>query len=142
MAQRTLAIVKPDGVARALVGEVIRRFERAGLRLAALSVRRPTRTQAERHYGEHAGRPYFEDLVRFTTSGPVVVMALEGEDAVQRARALAGPTRVAEAARGTIRGDFGILGRPVPENIVHTSDSADAAEREIAMWFGPEVPPR
>jgi nucleoside-diphosphate kinase len=132
---RTLILVKPDAFARGLTGELIARFERKGLRIAALKHMRVTRELAEQHYGEHEGKPFFADLVEFITGGPLVAMVLEGHDAVRAARQVIGATDPLEAAPGSIRGDFGLL---VGENLVHGSDSPESAAREAALFF-PEL---
>jgi nucleoside-diphosphate kinase len=130
---RTLILVKPDAFARSLTGEIIARFERKGLRLLALRQIVLERELAERHYAEHAERPFFGELVDFITSGPLVAMVLEGIDAVPAARQVIGATNPLEAAPGSIRGDFAIeMGR----NMVHGSDSAESAARETALFFG------
>jgi nucleoside-diphosphate kinase len=130
---RTLILVKPDAFARSLTGEIIARFERKGLRLVALRQMVVDRELAERHYAEHAQRPFFGELVDFITSGPLVAMVLEGLDAVPAARQVIGATNPLEAAPGSIRGDLAIeMGR----NMVHGSDSAESAARESALFFG------
>jgi nucleoside-diphosphate kinase len=130
---RTLILVKPDAFARSLTGEIIARFERKGLRLVALRQMVVDRELAERHYAEHAQRPFFGELVDFITSGPLVAMVLEGIDAVPAARQVIGATNPLEAATGSIRGDFATeTGR----NMVHGSDSAESAAREAALFFG------
>ncbi|GIV85534.1 MAG: nucleoside-diphosphate kinase [Candidatus Roseilinea sp.] len=133
--ERTLIIIKPDGVQRALVGEVIRRFEARGLRIAGLKLMQISRELAEAHYAEHRGKPFFEGTVKFITSGPVVVMCLEGPHAIVAARQTMGATRPHEAAPGSIRADFGL---DVSRNIVHGSDGPETAAREIALYFKPE----
>ncbi|SDN52489.1 nucleoside-diphosphate kinase [Allokutzneria albata] len=133
MSERTLVLVKPDGVARGLVGEVISRIERKGLKLVALELRKVTRELAEQHYAEHAERPFFGDLLEFITSGPVVAAVVEGPRAVAAFRQLAGGTDpVEKATPGTLRGDFGL---ETQYNLVHGSDSAESAKREIDLWF-------
>jgi nucleoside-diphosphate kinase len=132
-AQRTFVMVKPDGVRRGLAGEVISRLERKGLRLTQARLLTIDRALAERHYAEHVGKPFFPDLVAFITSGPVLAMEWEGEEAVEVARALMGTTDPRKAAPGTIRGDLGLI---MTENIVHGSDSPASAERELALFFG------
>ena len=133
---RTLILVKPDAFARALTGEVIARFERKGLRMAALKQMTVSRELAERHYAEHAEKPFFAPLVEFMASGPVVTAVVEGQRCIEGFRPLAGATEPTTAAPGTIRGD---LGRdwvaPVTQNLVHGSDSAESAAREIGIWF-------
>ena len=133
MSERTLVLVKPDGVARALVGEVISRIERKGLTLAALELRTVSEETAKAHYAEHAERPFFASLIEFITSGPVVAMVVQGERAIPAFRQLAGGTDpVEKATPGTIRGDFGL---ETQLNLVHGSDSVESAEREIGLWF-------
>ena len=135
MTERTLILIKPDGVQRASVGQLIDRYERRGLRIVGLKLMRAERTLAEEHYGEHREKPFFGGLVEFITSAPLVAMAVEGPRAIEICRAINGATRPWEAAPGSIRGDFAL---EVGENIVHASDGADAAERELALWFRPE----
>jgi nucleoside-diphosphate kinase len=130
---RTLILVKPDAFARALTGEIIARFERKGLRIVALRQLTMERELAERHYAEHAERPFFGELVEFITSGPLVAMVLEGVDAVRAARQVIGATNPLEAAPGSIRGDFAI---ETGQNLVHGSDSPESAAREAALFFG------
>ena len=136
MSERTLVLVKPDGVSRGLVGEVIARIERKGLTLAALELRTVPRDLAEQHYAEHAEKPFFGSLLEFITSGAVVAAVVEGERAIAAFRQLAGGTDpVDKAAPGSIRGDFAL---ETQSNLVHGSDSVDSAKREIALWF-PEL---
>jgi nucleoside-diphosphate kinase len=130
--QSTFVMVKPDGVRRGLVGEVIGRLERKGLNLEAMRLLTIDRALAETHYAEHVDRPFFDDLVEFITSGPVVAMRWAGESAVSVARTLMGDTNPVEAAPGTIRGDYGL---EITQNIVHGSDSTASAERELALFF-------
>lgn len=133
MSERTLVLVKPDGVSRGLVGEVISRIERKGLALAALELRQVERGLAEQHYAEHDGKPFFESLLEFITSGAVVAAVVEGPRAIEAFRQLAGGTDpVGKAAPGSIRGDFGL---EVQFNLVHGSDSPESAAREIKLWF-------
>jgi nucleoside-diphosphate kinase len=132
---RTLILVKPDAFARNLTGEIVARFERKGLRIAALRHMTLDRQTAERHYAEHEGKPFFEDLVAFITSGPLVAMVLEGTEAVTAARQVIGATNPLQAAPGSIRGDFAV---EVGQNMVHGSDSPESAEREAALFF-PEL---
>jgi nucleoside-diphosphate kinase len=129
---RTLILVKPDAFARNLTGEIIARFERKGLRIAALRYMTMDRALAEQHYAEHQGKPFFEELVSFITSGPLVAMVLEGKDAVVAARQVIGATNPLEAAPGSIRGDFAV---EVGQNMVHGSDSPESAEREASLFF-------
>lgn len=131
--ESTLLIVKPDGVRRGLVGEVLRRAEDKGLRIAEMRTMRIDRALAEEHYEEHREKPFFADLVEFITSGPVVVARLEGEGAIDVWRTLMGPTNPATAPPGTIRGDLGLM---MTENLVHGSDSPTSAERELRLFFG------
>ena len=132
---RTLILVKPDAFERGLSGEIIARFERKGLRIAALKLMRVDRNLAERHYGEHSSKPFFPELIEFITRAPLVAMVLQGEDAVPAARSLIGATNPVEAVPGSIRGDFAL---EVTFNLVHGSDSDNTAEREIGLWF-PEL---
>lgn len=132
MADRTLVLVKPDGVARGLAGEIIGRLERKGYRVVALEMRTLERSVAETHYAEHSERPFFGELVEFITGGPLVAMVLEGPDAVAGVRNLMGATNPIESSPGSIRGDFGTL---VGENLVHGSDSPESAAREIELFF-------
>ncbi|HBX23916.1 MAG TPA: nucleoside-diphosphate kinase [Desulfotomaculum sp.] len=132
---RTYVMVKPDGVQRNLVGEIIARFEKRGIKIVALKMLRISRELAEKHYGEHKGKPFFEPLVDFITSGPVVAMVLEGKDVVSTARDMMGATNPLKAATGTIRGSFGM---DVGRNVVHGSDSPESAAREIGLFFAPE----
>jgi nucleoside-diphosphate kinase len=130
--ERTLVLVKPDGVARRLVGEVLGRLERKGLALVAIELRTLDRATAERHYAEHAGKPFFDPLIEFITSGPLVAAVAQGPRAIETWRAMMGPTDPVKAPSGTVRGDFGLL---VTENLVHGSDSPESAAREIALFF-------
>jgi nucleoside-diphosphate kinase len=130
--QRTLVLVKPDAFSRGLTGEIIARFERKGLRIAALRSLTVERELAELHYAEHAERPFFGELVDFITSGPLVAMVLEGHEAIVAARQVIGATNPLEAAPGSIRGDFALQ---TGENMVHGSDSPASAERETALFF-------
>jgi nucleoside-diphosphate kinase len=134
--ERTLVLVKPDGVARGLVGEVIRRIEAKGYRLAALELRAATPELLAEHYAEHVGKPFYLPLVDFMLSGPVVAVVVEGNRVIEGFRSLAGATDPTAAAPGTIRGDLGRdWGLSVVQNIVHGSDSPESAAREIALWF-------
>ena len=133
MTERTLVLVKPDGVSRGLVGEVISRIERKGLSLVALELRTVARSLAEQHYAEHDGKSFFESLLEFITSGPVVALVVEGPRAIPAFRQLAGGTDpVEKAAPGSLRGDFGL---ETQYNLVHGSDSPESAAREIKLWF-------
>jgi nucleoside-diphosphate kinase len=129
---RTLILVKPDAFARNLTGEIIARFERKGLRIAALRYMTMDTQLAEQHYAEHEGKPFFGELVSFITSGPLVAMVLEGDEAVRAARQVIGATNPLEATTGSIRGDFAV---EVGQNMVHGSDSPESAEREATLFF-------
>jgi nucleoside-diphosphate kinase len=130
--ERTLILVKPDAFQRSLTGEIIARFERKGLRLIALTLMTMSTDLAERHYAEHVGKPFFEELVAFITSGPLVAMVLESEHAVEAARQVIGATNPLQATTGSIRGDYAI---EVGQNMVHGSDSTESAAREVALFF-------
>ncbi|HEX8034334.1 MAG TPA: nucleoside-diphosphate kinase [Ktedonobacterales bacterium] len=130
--ERTLIIVKPDGVQRGLVGPVLTRFEARGLKFAGLKLMRISRELAERHYAEHLGKPFYEGLVSYITSAPVVVGVLEGPNAIAITRTMMGATNPANAAPGTIRGDYALT---VSYNIVHGSDSPESAQREVGLFF-------
>ena len=134
---RTLILVKPDAFERGLTGDVIARFERKGLRIVAMRHMTVDRPLAEEHYAEHLGKPFYEDLVGFITSGPLVAMVLEGYQAVTAARQVIGATNPLEATSGSIRGDFGL---EVQTNLVHGADSPESAKRETALFF-PELAP-
>jgi nucleoside-diphosphate kinase len=133
--ERTLVLVKPDGVQRLLAGRIIARFEERGLKIVGLKLLQADRSLAERHYAAHRERPFFAGLVDFMTSRPLVVMALEGPNAIALVRAMVGATRPNEAAPGTIRGDYGL---ETAQNLVHASDGAETAVAELALWFRPE----
>ena len=133
--ERTFAMVKPDGVRRGLVGEVVRRLEAKGLRIVGMKLMQISSEVAERHYGEHEGKPFYRGLVEFITSGPVVAMVLEGENAIGGWRKMMGATNPADAGIGTIRGDFAST---IDENVVHGSDAPATAEREVSLFFGAE----
>jgi nucleoside-diphosphate kinase len=136
MSQRTLVLLKPDTVRRGLVGEVLRRFEAKGLRIVAMDLRRIDGDLADQHYAEHVEKAFYPPLRDFVTSGPLVAMVLEGDEAVEVVRALNGATDGRKAAPGTIRGDLSLSNR---ENLVHGSDSPESADREIKIWF-PDLP--
>jgi nucleoside-diphosphate kinase len=133
--ERTLILVKPDAFERNLTGEIIARFERKGLRLVALKLMTMTRELAQQHYAEHEGKPFFEELVSFITSGPLVAMVLEGESVVKAARQVIGATNPLEASPGSIRGDLAIS---VGQNMVHGSDAPESGQREVGLFF-PEL---
>ena len=131
--EKTISIIKPDGVQKNLIGEIYKRFESAGLQIVAARMMHLSREQAEGFYAVHKERPFFNDLVAYMTSGPVMVQVLEGENAIEQNRAIMGATNPAEAAAGTIRADFA---ESIEENIVHGSDGPDTAAQEIAFFFG------
>ena len=133
MAEQTFLMVKPDGVQRRLVGEIIQRFENKGFTLRQLKMLTPTREMAEAHYAVHRGKPFFEGVVGFIASGPVVAMVWEGENIVALARKMMGATKPEDAAPGSIRGDFA---NTIEQNLIHGSDSVENAEQEITLWFG------
>jgi len=132
--ERTYAMIKPDGVQRNLVGEIVSRIEAKGFRIVGMKLMHIPRATAERHYGEHVGKPFFEGLVAFITSGPVVAMVLEGENAIAEWRKMMGATNPKDAAPGTIRGD---LASTIDHNVAHGCDGAATAEREIGIFFDP-----
>lgn len=134
--EQTFIILKPDAVQRGLVGEIIARFERRGLKLVAMKMLHVSNELASEHYAVHAERPFYNSLIAYITSSPVVAMVLEGTDAISVVRATVGATKPAEAAPGTIRADFGLeIGR----NLIHASDGPDTATTEIALWFGDDL---
>jgi nucleoside-diphosphate kinase len=135
MTERTFVMVKPDGVRRGLVGEVIKRIEQKGLKIVAMKMVRLSEETAKEHYAEHVNKPFFPSLVEFITSGPVVSMVVEGNSAIEVMRRLCGATNPIESPPGTIRGDFGL---DIGENIVHASDSPHSAEKEISIHFSNE----
>ena len=132
MIERTLVLVKPDGVQRLLVGRILSRYEERGLKIVGLKFVKVDRDLAERHYAVHKGKPFFEGLVAFITSGPLVAVALEGPDAISMVRTMNGATKPLEAAPGTIRGDLAV---EMGQNLVHASDSPESATMELGMWF-------
>ena len=132
MSERTLVLIKPDGVARGLVGEVVGRIERKGFRIVAMELRTLTAETAEAHYGEHRDKPFFADLVAFITSGPLLAAVIEGPDAIVQWRNMMGATNPAKAEMGTIRGD---LATEMQNNVTHGSDSPESAAREVALFF-------
>ena len=131
--QQTYSMIKPDGVRNGHIGEIINRFERAGLTIERMEMGMVSEKQARANYAEHEGKPFYEGLISYITSGPVVKMVVSGENAVATMRKLMGATNCADAAPGTIRGDFGLT---VDENVIHGSDSVESAEREIKVFFG------
>ncbi len=128
-------MVKPDGVKRGLVGDVVKRLEQKGFKIVGMKLMQIPRETAEKHYGEHQGKPFFEGLVSFITSGPVVAMVIEGENAILEWRKMMGATNPKDAALGTIRGDYALS---IDENVAHGSDAPETAEREIGIFFKPE----
>ncbi|MDM7998452.1 MAG: nucleoside-diphosphate kinase [Dehalococcoidia bacterium] len=137
MAQRTLVLVKPDGVKKGLIGEIISRLERKGLRIVAMRMLQMDKAMARRHYAVHEGKPFFAGLVEFITSGPIVAAVVEGDKAVEVVRKLMGETDPVKAAPGTVRGDYGL---DIQENLVHGSDSEENARMEIGLFF-PDLKP-
>jgi nucleoside-diphosphate kinase len=133
--ERTLVLVKPDAMRRQLAGEIVARLERRGLELRAARIVTVDRPLAEKHYAEHAEKPFFGELVEFITSGPTLALAVEGEGAIKTVRTTMGETNPADAVPGTIRGDLALS---MPDNLVHGSDSSESAEREVGLWFGGE----
>ena len=132
--QRTLVLIKPDGVQRLLAGRILSRFEDRGLKIAAMKLMPVSKQLAETHYAVHSARPFFAGLVQFITSGPVVALVLEGPNAIVVVRSMVGTTKPHEAAPGTIRGDFGL---ETAKNLIHASDAPETAVAEIALWFTP-----
>ena len=137
MAQRTLVLVKPDGVKKGLTGEIISRLEKKGLKIAAMRMLQMDKALARRHYAVHKGKPFFVGLVDFITSGPIVAVVVEGEKSVEVVRKLMGETDPVKAAAGTIRGDYGL---DIGKNLIHGSDSEENAQKEIALFF-PDLKP-
>ncbi len=145
MIQRTLVLLKPDAVERALVGKIIERFENVGLKIVALKLTKATKEISKEHYQEHINKPFYKGIEEYITSGPIIAMILEGVDAVEVVRKLVGPTEPKKAQPGTIRGDFSHVSYSYADskglalkNIIHASDSTESAEREINIWFKPE----
>jgi nucleoside-diphosphate kinase len=132
--ERTLVIIKPDGVQRGLVGEITQRFEKRGFRIAAMKMVQVSQDLAERHYAVHKGKFFYDSLVNYIASSPVVVMVIEGHEAIKTVRAMVGSTRPYEAAAGTIRGDLALMGL---RNLIHASDAPETAQNEMALWFAP-----
>ncbi|HWR29911.1 MAG TPA: nucleoside-diphosphate kinase [Negativicutes bacterium] len=130
--EKTLVLVKPDGVRRQLGGEIIARFEKRGLRIAALKLCHMTSEMAEKHYAEHVGKPFFSGLVEFITSGPIIAMVVEGDNAIRAVRTMMGTTNPVDAAPGTIRGDLALT---MSNNVIHGSDGPESAVREINLFF-------
>lgn len=135
MAQRTLIVIKPDGVQRGLIGEILGRFERRGLKLIGLKLMSVTRSLAETHYAVHRDKPFFADLIEFITAAPVVCAVIEGPEAIAIVRNLVGATRFTEAVSGSIRGDYAL---DLTMNLIHASDAQDTAEKEVSLFFQPD----
>jgi nucleoside-diphosphate kinase len=136
MKEQTLVLIKPDGVARSLTGEIIRRIEQKGYEVTGLKMLTPTSAQLAAHYAEHEGKPFYTPLIEFMSSGPIVALRVEGERVIEGFRSLAGTTDPTTAAAGTIRGDLGRdWGQKVQKNLVHGSDSVESAQRELGIWF-------
>ncbi len=133
--ERTLVVVKPDGVQRGLIGEILRRFEERGLKVVGVKMLQVGRDMAEEHYAVHKGKFFYEGLVSYITSGPVVAMVLEGPEAIKAVRLMVGATRPYESAPGSIRGDLALTGL---RNLIHASDAPDTAKSEVELWFKPE----
>ena len=133
--QRTFVMIKPDGVQRGLIGEIISRFEKKGIKIVGMKFMRVSRELAEKHYGVHRGKPFFEPTVKYITSSPVVAMVLEGENVIEMVRRMMGKTNPIEAEIGSIRGEYG---QSIGRNIIHGSDSVETAEFEINLWFKSE----
>ncbi len=131
--EKTYTMIKPDGVRNGHIGEIVNRFERAGLKIEEMRLEMVTPEQAKANYAEHEGKPFYDGLITYVTSGPVVKMVVSGEGAVSKVRTLMGATNPADAAPGTIRGDFGLT---MDENVIHGSDSTESAAREIGVFFG------
>jgi len=130
--EKTFVMIKPDGVQRRLIGEIISRFEKAGIKIVAMKFLSVSKEMAEKHYAIHKGKPFYESLISYITSGPVCTMVLEGNNVVERVRKMVGATDPGEAMPGTIRGDYA---QEIGRNIVHASDSSRTAQQEIALWF-------
>lgn len=133
--EQTFVMIKPDGVQRSLIGKILKRFENKGLKIRGLKLIKVSEQLAARHYQEHQGKPFYSDLIKFITSGPVVIMVLEGRNAIQEVRKINGATNPLNALPGTIRGDFA---QDVGRNVVHGSDCPESAQREIAIYFTPD----
>jgi nucleoside-diphosphate kinase len=135
MTERTFIMIKPDGIQRRLVGNIIARFERVGLHIVAMKFLQVQRDFAERHYAIHKGKPFYNNLLAYITSGPVLVMVLEGSNVIQRVRMMVGHTDPHKAQPGTIRGDYA---QEIGRNVIHASDAPESAEQEIKLWFSPD----
>ncbi len=135
MKEKSFIIIKPDTVQRGLIGEILCRFEKKGLKIVGMKLTKISKETAEVHYGEHKGKPFYDELIQFITASPAVLMAVEGDNCVHLTRKLAGATKIEDAVPGTIRGDYA---KHTNRNIVHTSDSVDSAKRELELFFKPE----
>jgi len=133
--ERTFVMIKPDGVQRRLIGKILQRFEEAGLKIVAMKFLKVTQELAEKHYEIHKGKPFYESLIKYITSGPVLAMVIEGQNAIERIRKMVGATDPQKAMPGTIRGDFC---QHIGRNIIHASDAKETAEKEIKLWFNNE----
>ncbi len=132
MMERTFVMIKPDGVQRRLIGKILQRFEEAGLKIVAMKFLKVSHELAEKHYEVHKGKPFYESLIKYITSGPVVAMVIEGQNAIERVRKMVGATDPQKAEPGTIRGDFC---QHIGRNVIHASDGKETAEKEISLWF-------
>jgi len=132
MMERTFVMIKPDGVQRRLIGKILQRFEQAGLKIVAMKFLKVSHELAEKHYEVHKGKPFYESLIKYITSGPVVAMVIEGQNAIERVRKMVGATDPQKAEPGTIRGDFC---QHIGRNVIHASDGKETAEKEISLWF-------
>ena len=130
--ERTFVMIKPDGVQRRLIGKILQRFEQAGLKIVAMKFLKVSHELAEKHYEVHKGKPFYESLIKYITSGPVVAMVIEGQNAIERVRKMVGATDPQKAEPGTIRGDFC---QHIGRNVIHASDGKETAEKEISLWF-------
>jgi len=132
MMERTFVMIKPDGVQRRLIGKILQRFEESGLKIVAMKFLKVSQEMAEKHYEVHKGKPFYESLIKYITSGPVVAMVIEGQNAIERVRKMVGATDPQKAMPGTIRGDFC---QHIGRNVIHASDAKETAEKEISLWF-------
>ncbi len=132
MMERTFVMIKPDGVQRRLIGKILQRFEESGLKIVAMKFLKVSQEMAEKHYEVHQGKPFYESLIKYITSGPVVAMVIEGQNAIERVRKMVGATDPQKAMPGTIRGDFC---QHIGRNVIHASDAKETAEKEISLWF-------
>ncbi len=135
MREKTFVMIKPDGIQRRLIGKILQRFEEAGLKIVAMKFLKVSQELAEKHYEIHKGKPFYDSLIKYITSGPVLAIVIEGENAIERVRRMVGATNPQEAIPGTIRGDFC---QHIGRNIIHASDAKETAEKEIKLWFNNE----